>query len=1203
MWKHKQLPLVMTTTGYAYTNANLDSFVAGSDTLFQVHSNLLFETTDDEPMLAMCSSFEKGETYPHKVPAYMNIYLPHGYSFTGYRIEVDNYINESNVPTELWNSIGKYVHKSDYVYFGRIPAFKSESDADNNFNDYTQYVTLDNTSANSTTQVLESKASDSEGWGNVLFFRLMIDKSQFTQSNTAAATIRIKSIELWFTTETDNVKVTISPSAESTTGVSYVESEFDTGKEDVGAITIADGDTRMRYDYDSNFGTYKANVMLYEDGVVSDNTLNTSNGSKTITSISTPYDGYYYHINSTGYGQRYYLEVPDQASYTRTSSTSTETTTSTVPVYYRFTNGKINYRYPFAIRVFGNMYINNTVNTANYVKDNNGTTTENTPQYIWEMDEEGRIYTENSNSNRMYLGVGSPGNNLQVYSDKADGGLFSFKVLTDGSYVLYYNPPTNPSSSIWSSSGYVRKSTSLLGHTYGIADYEDGFTFAYVEIENIGDYSKLAGKQMKIYSTTANTESASSVEPSMTAPIDSLCGTIDLSTLNLNNDAIEFQTEVPTNLSFDMYLQPLNPYVNSVEIECQDSESSTLIARQSYEANNFSFGDEDIYFYVPSTMTGKTFKFYAKNLYSEKGDDSYDNGTTGHSRYYFVQSTHYTNNSGSTDEHIYTDPSVELKDEASDKISVSKAGTEQYRFNNADSIAALTSGTAYYQEYKFYESIYTSTTTAGTMSGTAGDFADFTIIAPSDNTATSKTLYLFVADNPKYLIAPYWTGKNHRAVAYYATTIHLQAKDITPTIAYTKIYDDAYYGSKQTGDFYGATVSVEDADETTTTNVCSIESISSQIATDITNNAAEGMTDKSQLLYVDMGSNLYGVYADEEDVSWESFRNELAENALIFLPVGSSSGVDNVVSRISSADNTYLSANDIVLTDKYPFYSPFNIEVDADHAAKYVRAKNSNNSTIYHDGTLILPFSVALTNGTSGDTDNGTLTWDKIQESDFMTEVKADDDEIGTTYTGKFTTLTDAKTTANTPYHITISGNDDFTDKIFAVEEKNATIVATPANDAAPIDGATSSSTIDNSTYTFTMQGTFKGVKIADVYYFSDDKYYSAANLSDGLAKMYPFRAFIQADASTAAKISSFRVVFGDDETTGIDPVVAKEADLAVIPGKGMMRILAKRAQEVRIYSLSGALVNTVSMEAGATKDVYVGSGVYIVNGHKIIVK
>ena len=79
-------------------------------------------------------------------------------------------------------------------------------------------------------------------------------------------------------------------------------------------------------------------------------------------------------------------------------------------------------------------------------------------------------------------------------------------------------------------------------------------------------------------------------------------------------------------------------------------------------------------------------------------------------------------------------------------------------------------------------------------------------------------------------------------------------------------------------------------------------------------------------------------------------------------------------------------------------------------------------------------------------------------------------------------------------------------------------------------------------------------------------------------------------------------VSFGDEDVNGISENT-KRIDFAVQSGKGNLQITSGKDASVRICTLNGMMVSNEQMIAGETRTVNLPSGVYIVNGMKVIVK
>lgn len=375
----------------------------------------------------------------------------------------------------------------------------------------------------------------------------------------------------------------------------------------------------------------------------------------------------------------------------------------------------------------------------------------------------------------------------------------------------------------------------------------------------------------------------------------------------MNNDAFEFySTNGDVKVAFDVEMQPLDPYVSHVEISCAESstEAGAIAATQGYNSDNFQFGNQNIYFYVPSSKKNETFTVEFKNLKCDYADNTYgDASSTYHSRYNFVKSDFYS--------HFY-DTTMGInrtyfkkEDNANNPDNLSRTstvwlGTQPYKLNNALEISQMTTGSTYFMEYRFEESRYEST--EGTLSGIPGAFEKVTL-TPTDEEAV-KHVFLFVADNPRYLISPYWNGKRHRKYAFYDTNIHIVAKDYKAKADFKKIYSNALYYDETTKsfkqrDYYGVAIhaidSVTGEEMSEGSRYCSVEIANSVIKDSVekanTNQTANMPWDKKQILYVDLNTYLDGTFSEASTTEaaeefWYNFRDKFSPNAFIFLAPG-----------------------------------------------------------------------------------------------------------------------------------------------------------------------------------------------------------------------------------------------------------------------------------------------------------------------------
>ena len=104
---------------------------------------------------------------------------------------------------------------------------------------------------------------------------------------------------------------------------------------------------------------------------------------------------------------------------------------------------------------------------------------------------------------------------------------------------------------------------------------------------------------------------------------------------------------------------------------------------------------------------------------------------------------------------------------------------------------------------------------------------------------------------------------------------------------------------------------------------------------------------------------------------------------------------------------------------------------------------------------------------------------------------------------------------------------------------------------------------------------------------------------------MAPFRTFYSATGEGRAKLAAFDLIFEEgmvDTPDGINSLT-RNADLMVTAGKGTITLASTIDQDVRVNSLNGILINNACLQSGEMRTINVPSGIYVVNGVKIIVK
>jgi hypothetical protein len=485
-----------------------------------------------------------------------------------------------------------------------------------------------------------------------------------------------------------------------------------------------------------------------------------------------------------------------------------------------------------------------------------------------------------------------------------------------------------------------------------------------------------------------------------------------------------------------------------------------------------------------------------------------------------------------------------------------------------------------------------------------GEFEHATFNSASE-TGETKNFYVFTTDETKYNIAP-TTATQHRFYAFYKMTVFMQVATYDPIANFEPIYTESFYeaadGTNQKGAFYGVKIT---APEGITNGMASDVAIYKAISEKLGSTGAPASLD--QILYLDL-SELGGVYhLDNPTDDYASYaiddfnalKNMLAKNAIVYLPLNTTSTFNNFAYKMKGETVAYKSSNNIELTDKQPFFAPYDIQVDAKNNVKYTRGLSKSTYTSAKRTTLILPFTIKLTNGLNSD---GSLKFFQLQPNN---AAKDNVDNYGPAML--FEATSDAKVQANTPYALeNLKGETEFT-----ITESGSNIVATPAaaksgNSFFSAEEMTSTGSLGGQSYTFNHVGTYSGRELSKTttfFYFANGGFYSSSDLTKyDKIKAYPFRSIYTTGTNPTAKIGYIYFLEGFyDDATGIKDVSKSLTGISV--GDGTITITADADNSYRIYSTTGQNIDAVSLKAGESRTVSVPAGIYLVNGVKVLVK
>lgn len=1160
MWRHEQLALTMIASG---------STALTDEGILKNHRNW-FNTCNSCTFRPAVSNAEKAQWIDcgWQGTGYYTISLPKGYRFTSYRFVLSHDIYN---PGQGFNI--------------NTTASVTWAETGSNFGSARNSVTLPAVPGTNGTATIETLTRTGDDMGNVLYFKA-------TASNNSTSDfydLTFRYVELTFTADADT-PIDIHASSQVSTGQSMLEVPFNTGKVDLGEVTqraIQNAGNRISYSL-TNFKDMDASMLLYEAESVHaatgtesfDGTAGNVAYNKT-GSITTTGD--FFKLTTGTKEQVYYLESPVYAVMENGQKN---------PIQFRIVGANVEYNNGSSITKSYDEFTMSRVynNVTYYIGDGYGRYTSATN---WFMDEEGYVRCGTNGARFLTIATASTqwttityitttGNKNDAQKFKINGDYLQVDGGTNNNYYVSYGQQNN-NTYYWrlrSDSSNQPVTISKTGRKVTVAVSAD------------------AGEcTLKVYGATG--ESAVSTK---TVNSSDASGTIPLT--GLNNDAIKFSVQGTGYVKFNVILQALNPYVDQMSVVMNDA-AKNLRMTQTFTSDDFSVGGDTFVFYLPDGCQGDDITMTFEDLYSKYGDDTYDHTTEmgkSDSRYNFVKSLHHQ---AFTNDNIYNGKaeaasdvkeSVRIANKQNVRTQVGTVGNVAFRFNNADELST-TAG--YMTEYPFTLANYANQTKPG-----KGEFIEASIedVGTSTNpNADKKTFYVFTTDETKYNIAP-TTATQHRSYAFYAMEVQLICQDYDPTVTFEKIYSNSFNETGKT-EFYGANVSaLVGGSQGLAADFAVNKAIAEKIATGGTDIPAS----MDQILYLDM-SNLKGVFhsdaSKQEDKQYEVadfnvLKSKFAKNALVFLPINSTSTFDNFAYALKGQTEgslTFKAANNIILTDKNPFYTPYTIQVDAAKSARYTRqiTKSTYSGEAY--ATVIMPFEIKLENGQHVD-EYGTLEFLQMNSTNATS-----DSYYNYGPTVFFTKTTASKVEANTPYALHVVQNKG-TDGAFTVNQKGSNIIATPeaaktgSNSLFSATEITSTGNLTDkagvpSSYTFSHKGSFSGYKIPKenpkTFYFANNGFYSSVELNSNYktVDLFPFRSVYEVvGGNGSAKVGFLRFFEGenDNETDGINALNSS----------------VKVDVDAPVYDMQGRMIAPTYREAKSLQ-----SGMYVVNGVKIIVK
>lgn len=1139
LWRHEQIPLSLTVADYGDLTPGGELKRPAGN--IAVYNNELILVGGKQNNL------------------FMEVSLPKGYRITSYTLILKNNLNGQLIKGMNFGNVTKQLYETNAKF--ELNKSKATSGEISGYNENNKEYKI-------------SRTSNANGdMGNQLYF--CFDKKGVSEFFGAT----IKYFEIHFTAEGDFTEHVVPVSvSDIQTPVSYYEMPFTTSKLDIGPIKPNTKHNKTYYSYDyKNVKDLTANMLIYQKDAV--------NGDKQAANVAANKNIYAFEMDGkTHFGLKndtYFVETPTSATTTHGDN---------LLLGYRIVGAKFNCSYAkdktFTLFTVSRSRWQLIGGTTYYYLTAQGRTSNNASEAAnWFINDYGYMCTGSN-----YLQVNNSGE-ITVTSDENMASM----IKRDGNNILCGDK-------------YLRLDN---------GKFVFGSQNSAASAVNTGQVTMSYGAPyiLKIYDKTGkNVVKEININNQNAADSYELTG--------LNNDAVKFEvtgltgTDKKAVVSVDVTMQALNPFIHSIDIVCHDWQDVSKMT-QTFTANDFSVRGGKFTFYVPKDFSIKDgvqqkCKFTFENLYSRYGDNTYYTGTpkekNGNARYVFIESPYDQAFKG-----LY-DPTYNPDADYKQKIQAIVSGTKPFRFNNADELGNENTSTAtkYFNEFPFTKDAYK-----------AAPGAEFKELFLKEN--GNEVRYLFTADETRYNISPA-TATEHRSHAFYVMDIQLIIKQYEPKFTWVPIYKSTCYdenGKDVEKPQYGLKLATTVADQDGKMGYLTVDQINNILLNKIDKlgNAIGGprpsdIKSPDQVLYVDASDLKTVVYrkatAEGAKDDLDDAMSLLGKNALFYLPENLAPAKDNFATKTGA--NEFRACKDIVLTDKKPFYAPYDIRVDAAQKATYTREITVPKNGKAALASVMLPFTLSVNNGVHTN-DDGLCAF-RLSTMNANNCITIDQSEATSpkNYKAKanFVPLTTSSTEANKPYMVEVLTAPTNEKISFIASQKGTNVVTSRVMDSNSylFKGETANGKIGQHVVSFTNYGSYSGQKLdknRKIFYFSGNMYLCSKNLRPGLnwLYVYPFRAFYEYTGGADAKdLNGMSINYDDSEgeTTGIEHLQTRP-DLAVQAGNGTITFTATADRKVNVYTVTGTLVNNVSIKAGNTETINVPAGMYMVNGVKIIVK
>lgn len=1020
---------------------------------------------------------------------------------------------------------------------------------------------------NATNVSMQRTSLNNTDMGNILYF--------YQEHTDGMARVKVTSFVVTFEC-TDKFNESLHAGVTGLANpVSCIALPFQTQRTDLGKIERStQGYTSYKYNY-QNVKDLSADFLLYDQaGVVGGKAVAGTEGDGAISSV-------YYNGQLTFVGLKnntYWLETPTDAI--------TQNGTRT-PVGYRIVGARLLYAnkpHNIDFQKGDNIYI--TDGNGKYM---NHQLKFNTTKVQWTYDRDGKVSTSSRNG-KVYL--------LHKINKNLWGEVTSIRLstTTNAKQASVYN-----TKGLYLFYGSGANAYIISHDASGNAVYDKDYKNNAVVVNANPTTGTSTGFTIKLFDKTGE-------RVAHQAQVDANHAEGELLLTKINNDAIKLQIEglkegQEAFVCFQVQLEALNPYIDKMDITCTQPSGGQALKNQ-YLADDFTIGtDGKVDFGVPTNFGTTGLRFAFDGLHSKSADETYPAGQVGkYSRYHFVKSDYYN----LIDENLQAHRSEAANYDYTKKVRVDVAGDKAFYCNNSDKFKAGTtgSGTFYYEEYRYTNVAYN--TQGGQWKKMVANSGDDYV-----------KCYIVVCDETRYNIAPTTTPR-HAIYAYYSTDLKLTTVNYTPEITYTKVYDDAVIPTGPDKNYYvGATLQLRDNTGLLLpegTGYAYTKQIIDQINADIAEHKTNAPVDANHILYFD-ASKVNSLLFSSNNAAWgqlEDLKSKLGMNALIFLPTGVTDNHDNVASKSLSGDD-FIAENNIVLEDQWPFFSPYDIRINAANEVSYKRFVANNNDTKKWV-SIVMPFTVAVNAEGQyiNEDDKCDFTFYKMNATNAFS--KPNPSGIFTDIDAHFSPCTGVSTTQPNDAYIVRIDRAEMTEKeaklMFILRQRGSTIVKTPMGRTIP--GTASSGTVNGQNMVLTPQATFSGAEVdktKGIFYFNKDKFVSSRALEgDPTVYVLPFRSYYDCTVTGTGKRNIRYINISlepNNTTTDIQEVTSKATNAGFVFSSqaGQLTVKATKDLRVNVRNVSGQTIDVKALKAGESHSVKLPSGIYVVNGTKVMVR